>query len=161
MDAPTDFYMPNALFRQKGNIVAVVPLLDKWPEEQPRLFFWKPDSMFHSAWQPDAFFKLTENRQGDWHEVQYSLQAVIDFVFPPPETAPQPSFQIQEDYLKDLRSRHRRVVLWILEEAWPSMKQHFFALKESGCSGGSTCSDLKKIRRAERTTGGTGSSRNF
>ena len=123
MDIPTDFFMPDALFRQKGNIAAVVLLSDSWQEQQqPKLFFWKPESMFHDAWKPDAFFSLTAIRNGNWQEVHYSLEAVSDFVYPTEETDQQTHFQVQADYLQDLRSRHRRVVEWLLMEAWHSMK---------------------------------------
>ena len=58
---------------------------------------------------------------------------------------------------KDLRQRLRRVLDWILDDAWPSMKAQFAVMMETGGLGGSRCSADKRAKREDGKTGGTGS----
>ena len=161
MDIPAQFFMPDMLCRTKGNLTLAAPLGPEWTERQPRLFFWMPHSYFLDQWVPDPYFRLTENRQGDWREVEYDLSTIIDFAIPVDSTqnmlGPLP---IQRQYQKDLRQRLRRVLDWILDDAWPSMKAQFAVMMETGSSGGSRCSADKRARREDGKTGGTGSSGN-
>ena len=110
MDIPSDFYMPEMLFRQKGSLVLAAPVADAWPEEQPKLFFWKPDQRFHNPWVSDPHFKLTNHRQSAWQEVRNDMQEVIDFVYPKDSVqnlfGPLP---IQKEYEEDLRRRQKRI----------------------------------------------------
>ena len=142
MDIPAQFFMPDMLCRTKGNLTLAVPLGPAWTEKQPKLFFWMPHSHFYSQWLPDPYFRITQNRQGDWCEVEYDLSTV----------GPLP---IQRQYQKDLRQRLKRVLDWILDDAWPSMKTQFAIMMETGGSGGSRCSGDKRARREDRKTGGT------
>ena len=73
MDIPAQFFTPDMLCRTKGNLTLAVPLGPAWTEKQPRLFFWMPHSHFLDQWVPDPYFRLTENRQGDWREVEYGF----------------------------------------------------------------------------------------
>ena len=158
MDIPAQFFMPDTLCRTKGDLTLAVPLAPVWIEKQPRLFFWRPFSHFHSQWEPDPYFRLTDHRVGVWVEVEYDLSTVIDFAVPvdPTENRLGP-LPIQRQYQKDLRQRLRRVLDWILDEAWPSMKSQFADMRETGGSGSSRCIADKRARREDKKTGGTGS----
>jgi len=153
MDIPAQFFMPDTLCRTKGNLTLAVPLAPVWIEKQLRLFFWRPFSDFHSQWEPDPYFRLTDHRVGDWVEVEYDLSTVIDFAVPvdPTENRLGP-LPIQRQYQKDLR-----LLDWILDEAWPSTKSQFAVMRRTGGSGGSRCIADKRARREDKKTGGAGS----
>jgi hypothetical protein len=158
MDIPEQFFTPDMLCRTKGNLTFAVQLGPVWPEKQPRLFFWMPRSHFYSQWEPDPYFRLTDHRQGDWVEVEYDLSTVIDFTVPvDPNQYTLGPLPIQRQYQKDLRQRLRRVLDWILDDAWPSMKAQFAVMMETGGLGGSRCSADKRAKREDGKTGGTGS----
>ena len=161
MDIPDPFFMPDMLCRTKGNLTLAVPLGPVWPEKQPRLFFWRPYSHFYSQWLPDPYFRLTQNRQGHWYEVEYDLSTVIEFVVPvDPDMCMLGPLPIQRQYQKDLRQRLKRVLDWLLDDAWPSMKAQFAVMMETGGSGGSRCVADKRARREDKKSGGTGSTGN-
>ena len=117
------------------------------------MFFWKPDSNFYSSWVPDPHFTLLPEQSGGRQEVRYDLNKVYEFVYPDAGSEPVYDNPLTALMWSDIRARHKRVMDWVLQEAWPDINEAWFKLHAEGSSG--TTDSRGRIHY--RKTGETGS----